>query len=383
MSEQLVYNKGPVKFRSITWWDFANELKDPFGNPVLNSADSLEICKIICWAADQGLLEMTGFHDCDLVPWNPEKPDDDLDEKGPVYEKLMQIKTMLDEKNVVVNTATCNLHSNILFRKGGLTNPDPKIRDLAKQKVKRLIRIGNLLDARHLVYWVARDGWEVPILIPPQAYQWIAEGLNGALEYIREMNFNNFIAGTVEPKPNEPRGHSYLPTAGHAAGFITSGLISDPDFWGVNPELIQHEGMTLLDAITCVRYLIAVKKLYFLHFGNQIKGQFDNDFPPLIGPEHLKETVFTYWSLKQLKWQGTVEIDAHMLRSEGNHEDPTKSRKQFAINCSFALAMVLEMANRINPADLMTKEDSKADLKSMMEMCNLNSNQIDSLMRRK
>ena len=50
-----------------------------------------------------------------------------------------------------------------------------------------------------------------------------------------------------------------------------------PDFWGVNPELLQHEGMCLINSVLTVSYLIACKKLKFLHFGSQMKGQFDGE----------------------------------------------------------------------------------------------------------
>ena len=114
-------------------------------------------------ATGEGLIEATSFHDDDLVPWDPARPNDDLDPKSETYTKLRAIKKTLDRAGLAVNTATCSLHGNAIFRKGGLTNPDPKLRALARKKVERTLRIGAFFGAKHYTYWVARDGFEVPV----------------------------------------------------------------------------------------------------------------------------------------------------------------------------------------------------------------------------
>lgn len=146
--------------------------------------------------------------------------------------------------------------------------------------------------------------------------------------------------------------------------------LKEPDFWGVNPELLQHESMALMNACMTVAYLCSVKKLKFLHFGSQIKAQFDNDFPPLVGPEGLKETVFMFRALQDLGWKGVVEYDCHMLRSEGTPEEPFESRRRFIRNCTTALDMALELAARIRKprAGISATE---ADLESIRQMCAL------------
>jgi len=372
MGKLKPYNTGPVTARSVPFWTVGNPLGDPFGPGVLGSLTSLQVCELICQAADDGLIERTGFHDDDLVPWDPKRPEDDLVPKSETYETLRQIKCMLEEHGVLVNTATCNLHSDPLFRRGGLANPDKKIRNLANLKVARTIRIGHLLGARYLTYWVARDGFEVAESVPWKrgVYRMIADALNGACEYIRGNKFTNYIGGTIEPKPNEPRGHMFLPTAGHAVGFIQT-MLNIPEFWGVNPELRQHEAMTLLDPVTCLAFLVDMGKLFFLHFGNQISGQFDNDFPPLVGPEGLKETAQMFWLLGQLGWKGVVEYDCHMLRCEGEPRDPIGCRKQFIENCSLGLQIALVLASRIDAREFQPNQESRTSLVSIMQMCDL------------
>ena len=363
-----MYNKYCVTARSMPFWCVQNPLGDPFGGPVQPKQDSLETAKMLAKACKAGLIEMTSTHDDDLVPWDPAHPEDDLDPKSEVYGKLRAIRKTLAEGGLKVNMVTCSLHGNKLFRAGGLTNPDPKIRALAAKKVERTLRIGNLLGAKHYTYWVARDGFEVYAKTDfAHLYDWLADGLNHVTDYIAKMKFANYKGGTVEPKPNEPRGAMFLPTSGHAVGFIMTRL-KKPEFWGVNPELLQHEGMTLLNSVLTVSYLCAVKKMKFLHFGSQIKGQFDDDFPPLVGPEGLKETVWMFKALADCGWKGVVEFDCHMLRAEGSPDKAADAQWRFIKSCSEAVDLCVKLAQRLKPAKK-GANDTEAELAAIRQLC--------------
>ncbi len=364
------FSNPTVSLRSMPFWCVGNPLADPFGGPVLNKIPSAEVARLLARAAREGLIEATAFHDDDLVPWDPAAPEDDLDPSGPAGKSLREIKAILDDAGITVNSAVCSLHGYPIFRDGGLCNPDPEIRRLAALKVRRALRMGHFFGAKYFIYWVARDGFEVPVATRwEKVYEWLAEGLNGAAAYIREQGMTNYIGATVEPKPNEPRGQMFLPTAGHAVGFLCTKL-DDPDFWGVNPELLQHEGMALMNSVMTVAYLISVNKLKFIHFGSQIKAQFDDDFPPLVGPEGLKETVMMFYALKKLGWRGPVEFDCHMLRAEADLQDQIECRYQFIRNCSEALDIALALADRIREPDPGMNQTAM-DLASIRQMCAL------------
>ncbi|MCL1857005.1 MAG: TIM barrel protein [Kiritimatiellaeota bacterium] len=361
--------QGVVTARSMPFWCVGNPLSDPFGGSVLPKIDSVQVATLLAEAAKKGLFEMTSFHDDDLVAWDPKNPEDDLDPKSETYATLRKIKKILDDAGITINTATCSLHGNTLFRAGGLTNPDKKLRALAKKKVERCLRIGAFFKADYYTYWVARDGFEVPVTVDwKNVYDWLADGLNAVTDYIAKKGFKNYKGATIEPKPNEPRGHMFLPTSGHAVGFIQSRL-KKPDFWGVNPELLQHESMALLNAVHTVGYLCATKKLTFLHFGSQIKAQFDNDFPPMVGPEGLKETVQMFWCLAKVGWKGVVEFDCHMLRAEGDPDDYLGCRRLFIENCIAALDLAVTLAGRLAPFTQGTMNDTQADLAATRLFC--------------
>lgn len=314
---------------SMPFWCVGNTVSDPFGGPVMDGVSPLDVCTILCQAKDQGLIDFTSAHDDDLVPWNPTAPQDDQDPNSETSKSLVAMKAMMGKVGLPMKMITCSLHGNCVFRNGGLTNPDPEIRALAAQKVMRTIRIGNFFGAEFLTYWVARDGFECQFAIPwDRCYGYIENGLNLATRYIKQNKFS-IKAGTIESKPNEPRGEMFLATTGHALALISR--LEDPSFWNVNPEVLQHEGMTNLSAINALAMAVHAGKLPFIHLGNQKPGQFDNDNPVLTGMDGLKETVGLFWMLEKAGWKGHVEFDNHLLRTDAapGKENSTKLRMEF------------------------------------------------------
>jgi xylose isomerase len=283
----------------------------------------------LCKARREKLIDFTSAHDDDLVPWDPQNMEDDLDPSSPASQTLAALKEKLEAAELPVAMITANLHSNPVFRNGGLTNPNPEVRLLAARKVMRTIRIGNFLGAEYVTYWVARDGFETQYAVPwERTYHYLIEGLNLAERYAKEQN-GSVRHGTIEPKPNEPRGEMFLPTTGHALGIIA--MLGDPSFWGVNPELLQHEGMTNLSAVVAAGMAAHAGKLFFLHVGNQKPGQFDNDLPTLVGMDGVKEFVAVLWLLDRMGWPGHIEFDNHVLRTDTapGKENATRIRMDF------------------------------------------------------
>lgn len=299
---------------SMPYWCVGNPVGDPFGRGVLERLTSLEVTDLLCEAKEQGLIEYTSAHDDDLVPWDPKNPNDDQDPKSETAKILSTIRERNERVGLRFNTVSCDLHGHMLFRNGGLTNPDPRVRLLAWQKVMRALRIGGFLGARYCTYWVARDGFECQFAVFwERTYEFLREGLNMVRRYIEEMKLP-FRGGTIEYKPNEPRGEMFLPTVGHALTLI--GELEDPDFWGVNPEVLQHDQMTGLTSVGAVAFALSMKKLFFLHVGNQKPNQFDNDNPPLVGMDGMKEFISILYLLNRWNWDGVVEFDNHMLRTD-------------------------------------------------------------------
>ena len=122
-----------------------------------------------------------------------------MDPNSECYKTISKIKEILDAAGIEFNAMTCGLHGDPAFRNGALANPDPAVRELARLKVERAIRIGNRLNAKLFVYWVARDGFEVPVVTQwDKVYDWIADGLNHARDYMKENNFTKAIQAYTE-----------------------------------------------------------------------------------------------------------------------------------------------------------------------------------------
>jgi xylose isomerase len=299
---------------SLPFWCVGNPVGDPFGPGVLDKVDSLEVADILCGAAKDKLIDYTAGHDCDLVPWDPKNPEDDRDQSSETYKTLKKIKEKFEKIGLQYKMIGCNLHENRVFRNGGLANPDPRVRVLAAQKTMRALRIGSFLGAEFVTYWVARDGFETQFAVPwDRAYGYLKSALNFVTRYSRDNNLS-IKRGTIEHKPNEPRGEMFLPTVGHALALISQ--LDHPDFWGVNPEVLQHDQMTGLNSVASAAFAASMGKLFFLHAGNQKPNQFDNDNPVLVGMDGVKEFVSILYVLGKIGWEGYVEFDNHMLRTD-------------------------------------------------------------------
>jgi xylose isomerase len=332
---------------SMPFWCVGNPVGDPFGPAVMDKLTSLEICDILCDARKKGLINFTSAHDDDLVDWDPVHPMDDTDKNSKASKTLRALKNKMDAAGLQMKMITCSLHGNPVFRNGGLTNPDPEIRALAAQKVMRTIRIGNFFGAEFMTYWVARDGFECQFAIPwDRCYKYMEQGLNLATRYVKENNFS-IKHGTIESKPNEPRGEMFLATTGHALATIAQ--LEDPDFWGVNPEILQHEGMTNLSAINAIATAVNAGKLFFIHLGNQKPGQFDNDNPTMTGMDGVKEIIGVFWMLTKLGWDGHVEFDNHVLRTDTapGKKNAVEIRKEFIRHNVESYRLVEKKANEL------------------------------------
>jgi hypothetical protein len=68
--------------------------------------------------------------------------------------------------------------------------------------------------------------------------------VNLLTEYVLAKGYGLRFA--IEPKPNEPRGDTLLPTVGHALAFI--GSLEHPELVGLNPE-VGHGQMAGLNAV--------------------------------------------------------------------------------------------------------------------------------------
>ena len=96
----------------------------------------------------------------------------------------------------------------------------------------------------------------------------IVYAINQMLEYDPKIRV------CIEPKPNEPMDHTYIPTAGHAIAL--SLLCVDPKRIGVNIES-AHAILAGLDPSDEMGFALSFDKLWTVHLNDQNGLKFDQD----------------------------------------------------------------------------------------------------------
>jgi xylose isomerase len=154
---------------------------------------------------------------------------------------------------------------------GGYTSNDAKHRQYAIDRSLRSIDIANLLGTDILVLWLAREG------------TYIREAKNGRRSvdllvdaFDKMLAHDKNVRLAIEPKPNEPMDHAYVPTIGHALAIAQ--LTSDPKRVGCLIES-AHAILAGLDPADEIDFACAFGKLWSLHLNDQNGLKYDQDRP--------------------------------------------------------------------------------------------------------
>src|SRR5258706_7574400 len=208
----FAFQPHPTRYRALTHmakhkyqfcfgpWNLS-EGQDPYG-PTTRPAQSFD------WKLDQ--LKKLGFdammfHDDDAVP--------DIDGKSSTQlrKETKELKKKLADAGVAAEMVAPRLWFSPMTIDGAFTSNDPKCRKYAIDRSLRCIDIANYLGTDLIVLWLAREG------------TYMREAKNGrrSVELLveafdRMLSHDKSIRLSIEPKPNEPMDHAYVPTIGHA-----------------------------------------------------------------------------------------------------------------------------------------------------------------------
>jgi xylose isomerase len=248
-------------------WNIS-EGQDPYG-PTTRPPQTFD------WKLEQ--LKKLGFdammfHDDDAVP--------EIDRKSgaQVHKEARQLKKRLDDAGVAAEMVAPRLWFSPMTTDGAYTSNDAKCRKYAIERSLRSIDIANDLETDVLVLWLAREG------------TYLRESKNGrrSVELLVEA-FDRMLAHdkrirlAIEPKPNEPMDHAYLPTIGHALAIAQ--LTRDPKRVGCLIES-AHAILAGLDPADEIDFAMAFGKLWSLHLNDQNGLKFDQDKP--FGSSNLR-----------------------------------------------------------------------------------------------
>ena len=296
----MSYEPKPSDRFSAGLWCTAFAGREVFGREVRPPLDPIAnirgLAEAGCWGFN--------FHDDDLVPFGSSAREADR--------IVAEARRAMDEAGIVCSMATCNMFEQPVFRDGALTSNDARIRAYARQKAMRAIDLGAELGAAVYVMWGGREGVEVEASKNPiEALRWYREGVEFLAHYIAERGYEMRVA--IEPKPNEPRGDIFLPTAGHVLGFIATLDPAVQPIVGVNPE-VQHSRMAGLNTVHELAQCLEMGKLFHVDLGAQKPNRFDQDLR--FGSEDLKETFFVVKLLTDNGWEGPRAFDVKPYRTD-------------------------------------------------------------------
>ena len=248
---------GIFKFTFGPW--NIHEGADPFGPEVRKSisfSKKLEYYKKLGFDGVQ-------FHDDDAVPQL-----NDLTGKQ-ITAKAKELKKILDNSGLVAEFVAPRLWEDNRTIDGAYTSNDQACRKYAIERSKRSVDIANALGTDLIVLWLAREGTYIRESKDSKvATERIVEAVNQMLAY------DPTVRVCIEPKPNEPMDHTYIPTTGHA---IALGLLcSDPKRVGVNIES-AHAILAGLDPSDEMGFALAFNKLWTVHLNDQNGLKFDQD----------------------------------------------------------------------------------------------------------
>ncbi|MBU4200364.1 MAG: TIM barrel protein [Verrucomicrobia bacterium] len=248
---------GKFKF-SFGPWNI-HEGADPFGPTVRKS---IVFNRKLAFYKKLG-FDGVQFHDDDAVP--------DMNRLTPeqIVKKAGAVKRALDVQGLTAEFVAPRLWEDPRTVDGGYTSNDPKCRAYALERSKRCVDIANALGTNLIVLWLAREGTYIR---EAKDSAWATDRILDALNVMLAYDRNIRIA--IEPKPNEPMDHTYIPTTGHA---IALGFRSiDPVRVGVNIES-AHAILAGLDPSDEMGFALSFDKLWTVHLNDQNGLKFDQD----------------------------------------------------------------------------------------------------------
>ncbi len=310
---------------SFGLWTVGNRGRDPFGEfvrPALDPVYSVQqLAKLGAWGIN--------LHDNDLVPFDATPSERDR--------IVNEFKKALSDNGMVVPMATTNLFFHPIFKDGAFTSVDPAVRAFALQKTLNAIDLGAELGASTYVFWGGREGVDAEASKDPVvALKRMRDAINFVSQYVLDKGYKMRFA--LEPKPNEPRSDTYLPTIGHMLAFIYT--LEHPELVGVNPE-VAHEHMAGLNFVHGVAQALEAGKLFHIDLNDQKGPRFDQDFR--FGSENIKTAFFLVKLLEDQKYDGPRHYDAHSYRTEDE-----AGVWDFALGCMRTYNMLKEKAHRFN-----------------------------------
>ena len=243
---------------SIGPWNLSRGA-DPFGPPV---RPAVPFDAVLDTAVSLG-FEGIQLHDDDAVP--------DLEDLAParIVQEAEAMRRRLADRGLVAEFVAPRLWEHPRGIDGGYTSNDPAARTWAIERSKRAVDVALALGTDLIVMWPAREGTGVRESKSPLR---ASAQLLAAIDAILAAHPRARIA--IEPKPNEPVDHAFIPTIGHALAL--GARSADPSRVGVLIES-AHAILAGLDPSDEMGFALAAGRLWSVHLNDQNGLKYDQD----------------------------------------------------------------------------------------------------------
>lgn len=208
-------------------------------------------------------FEGVQLHDDDIVPG--------LDglSSAEIMARAREVHSMLQDRGLEAEFVAPRLWFSPQTIDGAYTSNNDRDRQYAIDRTLQAVDIGREVGTNNVVLWLAREGTYIRESKDPRlAVERILEAINRLLAHDPKVNI------WIEPKPNEPMDHAYIPTIGHAIALAYRS--DDPDRVS---GLIEsaHAILCGLDPADEIAFALAHDKLASIHLNDQNGLKYDQD----------------------------------------------------------------------------------------------------------
>jgi xylose isomerase len=242
------------------------------------------------------------FHDDDAVP--------EIDSKShaQVLKEAKALRHQLDGEGIVAEIVAPRLWFSPRTVDGGYTSNRKADRQYALDRSKQTIDIARELGTNLIVLWLAREGTYLrESKSGARSTELLATALDAMLAHDPQARL------CIEPKPNEPMDHAYIPTIGHALAIAH--LTRDPKRIGCLIES-AHSILAGLDPADEIDFAMSFGKLWSIHLNDQNGLKFDQDKP--FGSANLRVAFNQVRALERNGYGRSgeyVAFDVHPFRT--------------------------------------------------------------------
>ena len=230
---------------------------DPFGPPVRDEIAFADKAAKLWQIGYHGIQ----FHDDDVVSAEADA--------ATTAKVAAQVKKILDDHGMAAEFVAPRLWEDPRTIDGAVTSNSAECRRYALERSLRTIDIANMLGAKNIVLWPAREGTYIR-----ESKDSVAM-IGRFLDYLNALlAYDKGIRILGEMKPNEPMDQAYCPTVGHFLGLAYR--TNDPSRVGALIES-AHCWLAGLDPSEEMSYALWHGKLWGVHLNDQNGLKFDED----------------------------------------------------------------------------------------------------------